>query len=115
MLYLIYLMIVEIGGKFGLVLVQSVHAVQNLQGVNQMLFFKLHLGSSKHTFQCAHLLTTHILLYVWYLLIGYEKLSVSEEGVGQYVHASCPDSIKHSILNLLLSLRWVFYFIKTFV
>ena len=43
------------------------------------------------------------------MLIGFEKLSIFEEGDGQCVHASWLDSIKHSILNLLLNPPLVLY------
>ena len=59
---------VESGGKFGLVLAQSV------------LMFKissrLHFDPSKHTFQDVHLVRTYLHVYVRSLLIGYEVIDI---------------------------------------
>ena len=59
---------VESGGKFGLVLAQSV------------LMFKissrLHFDPSKHTFQDARLVRTYLHVYVKSLLIGYEVIDI---------------------------------------
>ncbi len=63
--------------------------------------FKLHFGLSKHTFQYAYLVTTCLLLCFVYVLFNLECLF--EEGDGRCVRASWPDSIKLSILNLLLN------------
>ena len=57
---------VESGGKFGLVLAQSV------------LRFNIFIHPSKHTFQDAHLIRTYLFLYVRSLLMGYEVIDIGE-------------------------------------
>ena len=47
-------------------------------------------------------------------LSGLQVNVILEEGDGQCVRVSWPDSIKHSILNLLLN-RLDFSFMKTFL
>lgn len=68
-----------------------------------MLWLKLHFDVSKRTFQYAYLVTTYLLSYYGYVVIGLGVTSIFEEGDGRCVRALWPHSIKLSILNLLLN------------
>ena len=59
---------VEPGGKFSLVLAQSV--------LRFKISSRLHFDTSKHTFPDAHLARTYILLYVKSLLMVYEVIDI---------------------------------------
>ena len=59
---------VESGGKFGLVLAQSV--------LRFKISSRLHFDPSKNTFQDAYLVRTYLHVYVRSLLMGYEVIDI---------------------------------------
>lgn len=64
---------------------------------------KQHFDISKCTFQYAYLVTTYLLSYYGYVVIGLGATSIFEEGDGRCVRASWPNSIKLFVLGLLLN------------
>lgn len=76
-----------------------------------MLWLKLHFDVSKRTFQYAYLVTTYLLSYYGYVVIGLGITSIFEEGDGRCVRASWPYSIKLFVLDLLLNPPSAPYFI----
>lgn len=80
-----------------------------------MLWFKLHFGISKRTFQYAYLVTTYLLSYCGRMIIGLGTSFVFEEGDGRCVRASWPDSTKLFILDLLLNPPSALCFMIAFV